>query len=518
MGSKNATLVVENTKGMTAKKKFKLTVPTSLIVILLLGLFLRIYKFSSFFQFGHEQDLQAWIVKDILADKHPRLIGQETSIVGLFIGPLYYYLLVPFFAAFRMDPRASIIPITAISMTTIASVYFVLRELFSKKTGTAGALLYAVSPAIVFLDRWAVPTQPTLLWAIWFFYVLMKFVRSEFGVSPILIILIGLIWHIHIALVPLLFLVPIAFWVGRKENVGEIGKKKLKMSLVVAAILLIPFVAFEFRHNFQQARGLLGANKTRAGQARELREGYYKVEVIAEYMNRVAWSPILYQKNLKNPMVARIPLTLFVYLGLVVFLYKKKKLSKEEMTLMLLWIAVIFASLMFSKRIISDYYFNNLMIISVVIFSLLFSYSFSKKTARKLALLLGFIFVIFSFNNVAGKENLVGEFKDKLAIVGYIAENAEEKKYPCIAINYIGNIGVSYGYRYLFWWKGVSQITPANDVPVYSIVRPFGISESEVVYRSGDIGVILPRDPQIPNESLCNNANRQLLPLNGFVN
>ncbi|MBU0570271.1 glycosyltransferase family 39 protein, partial [Patescibacteria group bacterium] len=496
-------------------------IPTPLLVILLLGLFLRIFKFSEFFQFNHEQDLQAWIVKDILINKHPRLIGQETSIVGLFIGPLYYYLLVPFFAIFNFDPRASIIPVTLISLATIASVYFVLTKLFDKKVGTIGALLYATSPAIIFLDRWAVPTVAALLWTVWFFYVVMEFLKGRFQTVPILIVLIGLIWHIHIAFVPLLLLVPVAILLSKKDvkkGLVSVNKKCLVISLATCFLLLIPFIAFEFRHNFQQVKGLLGANRTREGQARELRQGYYKVEVITEYMNRVVWSPVFYQTNLKNPTVAKIPLMLFIYLGLIVFLSKKKKLNKKEITLMFLWIAVVFLGLLFSERIISDYYFNNLIIISVVVFSLSISYFLSKKLTKRVAAYFLMFLAAFGVWKVVSKKIPVREFEDREAIVEFITADADKNNYPCVAINYIGDVGIRYGYRYLFWWKGVDQIIPGNDVPVYSIVQPASISESEIEFRSGEIGVILPREPNVPSESVCQNPSKQLLPLNGFVN
>lgn len=505
-------------------KKNKFNLPPSLIIILLLGLFLRIYKFSEFFQFGHEQDLQAWIVKDILIDKHPRLIGQETSVPGLFIGPLYYYILAFFFAIFSLDPRASIIPITLVSLATIASVFFILEKLYGKKVGLIGSFIYAISPAIVFLDRWTVPTQPTLLWTIWFYYVLIKLSKGERGVVPILVILIALIWHIHIAFVPLLLLIPIAIYFGKKSEKRHKKTKSYKLmtyvrlSFVVSLLLLIPLIAFELRHNFQQVRGLLNINESRVGQAREVREGYYKVEVITEYMNKVLWSPFLYQANPKNPMLAKIPVLLFAFIGLMVWTYKKKILTKSELILLFSWIVIIFASQMANKRIISDYYFNNLIIVSLVVFSLCVSQLLSKKGTRKWVLVGGIVFVVFGFNKVLAKKVTMREFGDREAIVDFIAQDASDRGNSCQAINYIGDIPVRYGYRYLFWWKGVNQITPGNDVPVYSIVQPYTISENEISFRSGDIGVILPQDPQVPGESVCNKPERQLIPLNGFVN
>ena len=77
------------------KKLFIKNLP--LILILLLGVFLRTYKALELFAYAHDQDLAAWIVRDIIFNKHIRLIGQETSTQGIFVVSLYYYLQVPFY-------------------------------------------------------------------------------------------------------------------------------------------------------------------------------------------------------------------------------------------------------------------------------------------------------------------------------------------------------------------------------------------------------------------------------------
>lgn len=81
-------------------KNFK----TLLLLILLLGFLLRTFGAAERFNFGHDHDLAGFIVKDIVVDKHIRLIGQETSTKGVIIGPLYYYLLIPFYLLAGMDP------------------------------------------------------------------------------------------------------------------------------------------------------------------------------------------------------------------------------------------------------------------------------------------------------------------------------------------------------------------------------------------------------------------------------
>jgi 4-amino-4-deoxy-L-arabinose transferase-like glycosyltransferase len=188
-----------------------------LIIFVLLCLFFRTYKLETYYTFEHDQDLYSWIVKDILVDHHQRMIGQLTSIDGVFIGPLFYYLLVPFYALFNMNPLSAIIPILIISVLTVISIYYVFSKNFKKETGLIGAFIYSVSLGSAFNDRWIVPTQPTILWSVWYLYVMLALLKGNFKVLPIVGILVGLIWHIHIALVILLIPIPIAIFLSKKR-------------------------------------------------------------------------------------------------------------------------------------------------------------------------------------------------------------------------------------------------------------------------------------------------------------
>src|SRR3990167_9854920 len=104
-----------------------------LVLVIGVALFFRLYKLREFYIFEHDQDLYSFIVRDILSG-HLRLIGQLTSIEGVFIGPLYYYFLVPFYLIFNYNPLAVIIPATFISVLTVVSVYYVFYQLFEKRT------------------------------------------------------------------------------------------------------------------------------------------------------------------------------------------------------------------------------------------------------------------------------------------------------------------------------------------------------------------------------------------------
>src|SRR3989338_3470955 len=95
------------------------------------------------------------------------------------IGPLFYYFLVPFFILTKMDPVGATIPAVLLGLATIISYYWVFSKIFNEKVGLLGALLYAILPATVSLDRWIVPTITTPLWSIWYFYAIIMVSRGR---------------------------------------------------------------------------------------------------------------------------------------------------------------------------------------------------------------------------------------------------------------------------------------------------------------------------------------------------
>jgi hypothetical protein len=146
-----------------------------LCAIVIIGLFFRLYQSYNWMLYGHDQDLAAWIVKDITVGHHFRLVGQETSINGLFIGGMYYYSQIPFFLLFNMHPYGTMPFPILIALLTIFSLYFVNTKLFNSKVGLLSAFFYAISINHSLLDRWSVPTNNPLGSLV---YVYNPFTRS----------------------------------------------------------------------------------------------------------------------------------------------------------------------------------------------------------------------------------------------------------------------------------------------------------------------------------------------------
>lgn len=472
-------------------------------LILLIALFFRSYQMVERFGYAHDGDLYSWIVKDIVVDKHFRLVGQITSFEGIFIGPLFYYLLIPFFLLFKMDPIGSAFFTLFIGTATILSYYFVLSKLFNKYVGLIAAFLHAVSWSTIGFDRWMVPTITTKLWTVWYLYVLFLIIRRQFWILPLLGVLMGLIWHVHLALLPALLAIPVAFYVS-----GKLPTLKESLLFGVSFILTtMPLILFEVKHGFIQFNSLISSFSNNRGMGEV---GLYKLQVvlgqISENTTNLIFSPLTLPQNYRFPITIMILLSVF-------WLAKEGILKLNQIIVLFSWILGIVIYFTLSSVLTSEYYFSNLeiifmLIISLLLYSVVTSFTFGK------VLIFAFLVLIFIRNlylYLTFEPYHVG-YVERKSVTEYIVKDSREKNFPCVGINYITLPGENVGFRYLFYLHKLKTVPPTNKVPVYSIVFPYEWSEKEVKAIFGHMGVIPPAKI-LPRESLeynCSGENANL--------
>ena len=471
-----------------------------LVLVIGIALFFRLYKLREFYFFEHDQDLYSFIVRDILSG-HFRLIGQLTSIDGVFIGPLYYYLLAPFYALFGYNPLSAYFVATSIAVATLLSIYYVFYKLFSPKAALIGVFLYACSLPLAFIDRWIVPTQPTILWSIWYLYALFITLRGDKKGLVLFGILAGLIWHIHVALLPLLFLIPVSMMMAKIKY----ERKYFLWAFAFFVFLTLPFWLFETRHGFQQILGFI----TSMGQDRSGIKGVERLFLAVDGVAIGFAKFITYSR--KTPFfVVYFFLSLFV-----AFLVKKHLLSKNQIKLLALWIILIIATQFASKRAISDYYFNNLTVVSLAIISLLLA---DVSEVKRSGILIGLGLMVFGFFNLhllfSESKNDGYFYKEKL--VREIKEDAAGKGFVCIGVNYIADLGAGVGFRYLLWYLNLKTIKPSSDIPVYDIYIPFYNYFPQPQIRYGLFGLKHPKDGNY-DFTKCSDPSYQEQPLLGYT-
>lgn len=143
----------------TSRKKIKLSFDKFLLLIFLIGLFLRTVNLASFpLEFHSREALIGWRAKSLLELGRDEMGRKWPFIFSTFDGyqlPLTTYILVPFVGLFGLNPFLVRLPFALIGSIAILALFGIVRFLLprNKKMAYWSALILAINPWAVFLSR-----------------------------------------------------------------------------------------------------------------------------------------------------------------------------------------------------------------------------------------------------------------------------------------------------------------------------------------------------------------------------
>jgi hypothetical protein len=451
-----------------------------LLFILSVGLYLRLYKVLEGFYYTHDMDLSVWFIRDVLVNHHIRLIGQLTSTPGIFIGPFFYYLLIPFYLLFGMEPTGGLAFVTVMGIFGIWSIYHVFTNSVDKRSGIIASLIYAVSYYTVFNDREPVPTMPVIIWTVWYFYGLDRLIKGKQRSAFIYLgILIALIWNINMALVVLLPLIPVALWMSRKRLKLQNTFSGIASFLVLSAPLLL----FEARHGFQQTKSFLASL---AGDQFVHEPFYVKfvrlIGLLGKNLNGLL-GVIVTETNYKKVLL----LIMVLFLILVI----KKIIKKEHVVILSLWLLLYVLFFSSYSKVVSEYYLNGTMLVWIYIITAAIVYLLSKQKLKIFGIVLISFFALINVEKIINRNFDKSGYLYKRAVVSEIKVDAGEHGYPCMSVSYLTDPGHDLGWRYLYVLEQMHVNKPMSGSPVYSIVYPLK-PYYQVDNIIGAIGLIYP--------------------------
>src|SRR3989339_665460 len=479
-----------------------------LITILLIGLFLRVYKPLELYMYGHDQDLAGWIIKDILVNGHLRLIGQETSSQGVFIGPLSYYLQIPFYLLTKMDSSGTIILVTILGLFSIFSFYFCFSKIFGKRVGLISAFIYSIGVYFIFTDREIVPTMPVYLWTVWFFYGLWLILNGKSKAYILLGTLLGTAWNFNMALVILTPLILFAQIFSKKK----INLKHVVLGVVVFLIAFSPFIVFELRHSFRQTKAIVASLTSGKDYVSGTSKGFAKMNRVYQLVRKNTSAMVWGQNSQLGYTV-----TFFVLILVFIYLLKKNLIKRSLGIIMIMWLVLYIIFFTINSINISEYYLNGMNIVWIAIISIFLDHLLLQKYLGYAVLT---IIVGVNLKELVVRPINRSGYLNRKAIVDFIKTDSQNHNYPCVSISYITSPGNNLGYRYFYWLNDMHVNQPISGSPVYTIVFPHSLVD-RIDKSFGALGLILPdykKYTESQVEDSCQGANSNLVdPMGGYT-
>lgn len=462
--------------GNNRKPSNHLTIQPStiiVIVILLIAAYLRLNNISGYMTFLGDEGRDVLVVKRMIVDHKWTLLGPAASVGGFFLGPIYYYFMLPFLWAWRLDPTGPAVMVALFGTATVYLVYRAGRDMFNAQVGIIASVLYALSPVVIAYSRSSWNPNIVPFFSLLTIYLLWQYARTAMLRTIILVgISIGIGLQLHYLF---LFLVPVAVvW----TLIHDTAATRFRSWIVGALGFIVgysPFLLFELRHGFPNTQFI--ARFIMTGKDTGLVGSTYS-DIISDILYRLVgrlvlrlpqpeilqqvpmWQQGAWQWGINGILIVGI--TMLAISAIRAF--PQQGLSKEagirwkqSSRLMLLWGGIVIALFGFYKRDIYDYYFG--VVFAVPFFLTAIILDQIRRIRGLGTLLFGIIFLFLVWWNWQGRPFLYApnnQLAQARSIASAAFEKAEGKPFNFALVTKFNS---DHAYRYFFEIWGSPPVT-----------------------------------------------------------
>lgn len=410
----------------------------ALLPLLLLALVLRLYKINVAFPFDFDQEVPAYAAYNFFINHKLSLIGQELSFQGFFLGPLHNWIEFIPYGFCNLMPDCTPYFYMLISLITIATLFFVVKNLFDKKTAIIASFFYVVSYGAITTERNVSSNYFIFLSSIGLLFCLYKYFQKKD---------VFLIIGTFFAGVAIVNFNPVFIFSAFAYFITALSRKQKKPGIfIISAIALsinyFPLVIFNWRHQ------------------------HLLFESIKDFANQNTNAFPIIEKVIFLPRNIIIPFYsdyifhsasfIFTLLIVALLLIGIKKLSKYENKFFLylpIVITTTFAGFLFYKAHIPDYYFQQTLLSLIVIIAI----ALRGTIFLPLVCLTVLIMNMITFINIRTDNN----YQIKKKVIDHILADTKDEDF-----NVYFNLpqGFNYGLAYLIKARGRTIQDGANNL------------------------------------------------------
>lgn len=313
-----------------------------LSLLLIVAAFLRLYNLSNSLMFLGDQGRDALLVADIFRKKDLVFIGPVTSVGNMYLGPFYYYFMLPFLLLSYPNPIGPVVGVALLSLLTIYLLFQISKKLFGKRVAWYSVIFYSFSVATVTYARfsWNPNIAPFFSLLMFFFSYLAWQKNSKFWIPVALCF--GLLIQLHyVALLSLggagivLLLQLKELWQKNHRKIFQHGKtlfRHLLLAVVTFLLTLLPLFLFDIKHDFLNSRAFLTifTNSDSFNLEKKAQPGWNALEKfffldLKDTSSQVLFEPSFGVNTLNHPF-------LFVSLALILIYFWQLFRQKKQLT------------------------------------------------------------------------------------------------------------------------------------------------------------------------------------------
>ena len=427
-----------------------------ILIVLGIATFLRFYNVANTVQFLGDQGRDALIVSRIFRELDFVFIGPVTSVGNMYLGPLYYYFMVPFLWLTYPSPMGPVYAIALLGVVTVFLMYHLGKKFLSERVALIAATLFGLSAVVAQNTRFSWNPNPAPFVSLLLMYFTFKALQNvKYWIA--VVVCFAVLIQLHY----MTLLAGAAFWlVWLYQLFTKIKEKKpLKkmftattVGVLIFLLSLTPLVLFDIKHD--------GLNKKAFINILTKEETFAKNEheaptVLASTLINIRSRAKLILTDLSvgehdssfDTFIAFSLIAVLFYI--VIRKFKKGRLASGEFIVFSFLITGIIGTALYRHNIY-HHYIAYLFPAAFFSLAIILDYLYQKSMVGKI--LVGiFSFFFIQFNFIYGRE-MLESLGWTIANIQSVAQTIEDRvkpgeKYNIVLLNGTGDLN-GQNYRY----------------------------------------------------------------------
>ncbi len=355
-------------------------VPIVLALILLVAVFTRFYRLPQTLQFLGDQGRDAILVSRIWRQFDLPFIGPVTSIGNVYLGPIYYYYMLPWLWMSYPSPLGPAYGVAILSILTVYLLYRWGKEMVGEKPALIAAALFTISSQAILYGRFSWNPNPAPLFSLLFIYGLFK-TKFSYWWWVAVAISIAILIQLHYVT---LLAVPVAgiVWLYQLYKIKSSSSTQNSritfglasgLALIIFLGLISPLFLFDLKHHGQNLAAfwsMLGPKQefghtTVASPLAKLWLSIREMHGRSIFLIVAPWWALT--TSLATLVVA-------VFGGTLVWIYRSSRKTVPGLALLSLFFLISLVGLSFYGHSVFDHYVLFLLPITCLLWSLVHYY------------------------------------------------------------------------------------------------------------------------------------------------
>lgn len=225
---------------------------------------LRFWNLENSVQFLGDQGRDAMIVSRIFTDHDFPFIGPVMSVGNIYLGPLYYYFMLPWLWLSYPSPMGPVYAVAVLSVLAIVLSYWLGKDLVDKKAAMWAAFFLTFSQLAILFGRFSWNPNPAPVISIIMIWATFKAWKKSIWYWPLVTLCFSILVELHYVILlaaggaGLIWL--FQTWQFGQQLQQQHQQQKMSkwlkylapiaVSIVIFIVSLTPLILFDLKHNF----------------------------------------------------------------------------------------------------------------------------------------------------------------------------------------------------------------------------------------------------------------------------